>query len=70
MESILQILQTIGICVSAIALVIIAFFIFMLWSSFFPAPDLEDEENALFIDGEELEEDKAYRKRKRRPRKH
>ncbi|MHB8628636.1 MAG: hypothetical protein ACYDBJ_16485 [Aggregatilineales bacterium] len=48
---ILRLLQTIGICVGALALVVIAFMLFMAVSTFLPSrsePE-EDEENDVFI---------------------
>ena len=68
MENTLQILQTIGICVSAIALTTIAFFIFTLWISFFPLQTIEDDESDLFPDEEERDGESSSRKRRRSPR--
>ena len=68
MENILQILQTIGICVSAIALAAIAFFAFTLWASFFPRTGPEEEDSDFFPDEEEPAEEKYSRQRKGRPR--
>jgi phosphotransferase system glucose/maltose/N-acetylglucosamine-specific IIC component len=69
MENALQILQTIGICVGAIALTVIAIFAFTLWITFFPVNSPEDEESESFPDEEERQEEKFYGRRKRSPRK-
>ena len=65
MENTLQILQTIGICVGAIALIVMAIFAFTLWISFFPVLNAEDEESESFTDEEEGEGKNSSRKRKR-----
>jgi ABC-type phosphate transport system permease subunit len=69
MENIFEILQTIGICVSAIALTFIAIMVFVLWSTFFPAPIVEDIDGEFFTNGEEWEEEEPTLERKRRRRK-
>jgi hypothetical protein len=68
METTLQILQTIGICVGAIALTVIAIFVFILWISLFPVLSSEDEEGESFPDEAEREGEKSSRGRKRSPR--
>lgn len=67
MEITLQILQTIGICVGAIALTVLAIFAFTLWISFFPLPLEEDDEIEPATDEEELAGGSSKRKRKRSP---
>ncbi|MGD8530999.1 MAG: hypothetical protein PVF74_08275 [Anaerolineales bacterium] len=66
MENILAILQTIGICVTAIALTLMLVMFFVFWSTFFPVLASEDVEDDLYIDEEEQE---APRERKRGRRK-
>lgn len=65
MENTLQILQTIGICVGAIALTVIAIFAFTFWISFFPVLNPQDEASESFPDEEEEEGRSSSRKRKR-----
>ena len=69
MENILQILQTIGICVSAIALAAITFFMFTLWISFYPRTNDNDEDNEFFNEEDEPIEAHTSRRQKGRPRK-
>jgi hypothetical protein len=80
MENTLQILQTIGICVGAIAecsipasrngnYTVIAILAFTLWISFFPALTGEDEESESFPEEEEEEEKRSNRRWKRSLRK-
>jgi hypothetical protein len=68
MEITLQILQTIGICVGAIALTAIAIFAFTLWISFYPVTTLEDEASEPSPDEDIGEEEKPHHGRKRSPR--
>lgn len=68
MEITLQILQTIGICVGAIALAVIAFTVFMLWSSFIPTLDLEDEDSDLFAEEEQGVRGSSGKRRRGRPK--
>lgn len=56
MENALQILQTIGICVSAVALTAIAILTFSLWITFSPIEDMEDEDNESFKDRKKKKE--------------
>jgi hypothetical protein len=65
-QNILEILQTIGICVNALAVVAIAIMIFFIWSSFVPPPIDENDEDLFLAEEEEME---YPRKRKRGRRK-
>jgi hypothetical protein len=67
LENTLQILHTIGICVSAIALIVIAFFAFTLWIPFYPSQSWDDESESLQDEGKD--ELRLLPKRKRRQHK-
>jgi hypothetical protein len=64
-DTILQILQTTGICVSAVALTVIAFIVFSMWFTFIPESVLEESESDLSTEKESEDGEKADSSRKR-----